>query len=76
MKTIAKSSCKMCHSECGVDVHIEDGEVTHIYGMRDGYGALLNRGKICSRGNSVTQFLYHPRRLKYPFEASWRKGRG
>ena len=36
MERIAKSSCKMCHVECGVAVHIKDGKVTHIHGLNEG----------------------------------------
>lgn len=63
----------MCHGGCGVLVYTENGNVTAIKGDPD---SPLNKGKICLKGASSLEHLYHPDRLKYPVKRTGKKGEG
>ena len=77
MKEVAretiKTVCQASHSECGVLVHVEDGQIVEIEGDPD---HPMNRGKLCPKGIVYTQLLYHPDRLKYPLKRAGERGEG
>lgn len=68
-----KSACRMCHGGCGVLVMVKDGKVVQIKGDPD---SPLNRGKLCIKGLSSIEHLYHPDRLKYPLKRAGKRGEG
>ena len=70
---IVKSVCQPCHSNCGVLVHIQDGQVIKIEGDPD---FPENEGRMCVRGMSFTQLLYHPDRIKHPMKRVGERGAG
>ena len=55
----------MCGMLCGIDVHLEDGQVTDIKGNEN---YLANRGRICIKGSSGVSQLYNPERLTKPLK--------
>jgi anaerobic selenocysteine-containing dehydrogenase len=70
---VVKSNCGMCHSGCGVLVHIKDGMVTTIEGDPD---CPFNRGAMCAKGLAAKQLVYHPDRIKYPMKRAGNRGEG
>ena len=73
MEKIVRSVCQACHCECGVFVHVRDGEVTKIEGDPN---HPMNRGFICVKGRAQPQVVYHPDRLKYPLRRAGERGGG
>ena len=63
----------MCHGGCGVLVHVEDGKVIKVKGDPQ---SPLNKGKMCVKGLSSIEHLYHPNRLKYPLKRKGKRGEG
>ncbi len=70
---IYKSACRMCHGGCGVLVHVENGKVIKVKGDPQ---SPLNKGKMCVKGLSSIEHLYHPNRLKYPLKRKGKRGEG
>jgi anaerobic selenocysteine-containing dehydrogenase len=68
--TAARTTCPFCLNGC-------ESIVTAGYQYRMEYptDAVVNRGRLCPRGNSASIVVDHPRRLAYPLlygkEASW-----
>ncbi len=58
---------------CGVLVHVKDNRVVKVEGDPD---HPWNQGRLCSRCLSMTQYMYHPDRLKTPLKRVGRKGEG
>lgn len=52
-----------CHGGCGVEIHVKDGKVVKVEGMDD---HPWYQGRACPRVLALTQYMYHPNRLKYP----------
>ena len=63
----------MCYCGCGVLAHIKGGKVVKITGDPDHPN---NRGKLCVKGLSGIELLYHPDRLNYPLERAGERGEG
>ena len=55
------STCRQCGAGCGIIVRIMNGRALKIEGNPEDP---FNRGKLCARGQSALQILYHPDRLK------------
>lgn len=55
------STCRQCPAGCGIIVRIMNGRALKVEGNPE---HPLNRGKLCGRGQSSLQILYHPDRLK------------
>ena len=70
---VIKSNCRICHGGCGVLVHVRDGRVTKVEGDPE---YPVNRGSMCSKGLSVTQYMYHPDRVLYPQKRVGERGEG
>ena len=73
MEKIIRTVCQGSHSECGILVHLKDGQVTRVEGDP---GHPWSRGFICVKGRAQPQYLYHPDRLKYPLRRSGERGNG
>lgn len=72
--SVIRSICRSCGKvECGVLVHVEDGNVRRIEGDPT---APANRGRICAKAHAAIQTLYHPWRLKYPLKRIGTRGAG
>jgi len=50
---------------CGMDVHVENGEIVKVEGMRE---HPMNQGSLCPKGAAVLEYVNSPNRLKYPMK--------
>jgi len=62
-----------CHGGCGVEVHVKDGKVVKVEGMDD---HPWYQGRLCPRALAMTQYIYHPDRLKHPMKRVGERGEG
>lgn len=70
---VVRSNCGMCHGGCGILVHLDEGNITKVEGDPE---CPVNEGAMCPQGLAVTQFVYHPGRLKYPLRRVGKRGEG
>ncbi|MEJ2624697.1 MAG: molybdopterin oxidoreductase family protein [Pseudolabrys sp.] len=70
---VAKTTCYMCACRCGIDVHIQDGQVRYISGNKD---HPVNRGVLCGKGSAGIMQHYSPARLKKPLLRTGPRGSG
>jgi anaerobic selenocysteine-containing dehydrogenase len=68
-----KTICRMCSTACGIIAHVKDGKVVLVEGNPD---FPINKGGICPKGLSSIQFLYDPKRLRYPLKRVGARGEG
>lgn len=62
-KSVVRTACSLCHMSCGMDLHIEDGRIKEVKGIKD---HPLNRGVLCPKGRAVLEHLHSPKRLTVP----------
>ncbi len=62
-----------CHGGCGVKVYIKDGKVIKVEGDED---HPYLQGRLCPRALALTQYIYHPDRLRYPLKRTGQRGEG
>lgn len=60
---IIKTCCRACIANCGVIAHVRNGRVVKLYGNPEDR---MSKGRMCAKGLSGIQALYHPNRNKYP----------
>lgn len=67
------SSCRQCPAGCGILVRISEGRAKKIEG-----NPLhpINSGRLCARGQSTLQELYHPDRIRQPLKRTGDRGSG
>jgi anaerobic selenocysteine-containing dehydrogenase len=70
---IVRTTCAICHCDCGVFVHLENGAVSRIEGDPD---APTSRGVLCAKGMASLELLNHPSRVKHPLKRSGERGEG
>ena len=58
-----KTICDLCPYQCGITVHVEDGKIVKATGLKE---FLPSKGLICSKGTSLPEVVYDPKRIKYP----------
>lgn len=71
---IVKSVCSMCHHLCGIDVHVENGKIVKVTGMKE-----HQFNKLCEKGYAIPELVHSPQRLTNPLrkingefrEVSW-----
>lgn len=68
-----KTSCRACIANCGVIAHVRDGQVVKIEGNPIDP---MSKGRLCAKGLSGIQALYHPNRNKYPLRRVGERGSG
>lgn len=74
MKTgIARTTCAICLQDCGMLVHVKDGEIVKIEGDPD---APLNMGALCVKAHASVEIRNHPGRLKHPLIRKGKRGEG
>lgn len=54
------TTCQECAGGCGIGVRLIDGRAKKLEGISE---HPINHGKVCARGHSSLQALYHPERL-------------
>lgn len=72
-ETIVKTSCRACIANCGVLAHVKDGQVVELKGNPEDP---MSKGRMCAKGLSGIQALYHPNRIKYPMKRVGARGEG
>lgn len=67
------TTCGDCGGGCGVAVRVMHGRANHVMGLPT---HPMSHGKVCARGLSAVQALYHPDRLTTPLRggkpADWK----
>lgn len=59
------TTCNLCPAGCGVVCRVVNGKAVRVQGNPV---HPVNRGRLCPKGLSSLQFLYHPERLKTPLK--------
>lgn len=70
---VIKTACRACIANCGVLARVENGAVVSLEGNPDDP---MSRGRMCAKGLSGIQALYHPNRNKYPLRRVGERGSG
>ena len=71
-QTVVKTTCcNTCSFQCGVKVHVRDGEVLKIEGDRDNP---LGKGRMCVKARASIDFHNHPQRLNFPLKRTGARG--
>lgn len=65
------TSCRACISNCGIIAHVKDGRVVKLEGDP---ADPMSEGRVCPKGLSGIQALYHPNRNKYPMKRVGERG--
>ncbi|NMA68486.1 MAG: molybdopterin-dependent oxidoreductase [Desulfitobacterium sp.] len=54
-----------CYETCSILSHVENDKLVKVEGnILHGY----TRGRLCAKGYALTEYVYHPERLKYPIK--------
>jgi anaerobic selenocysteine-containing dehydrogenase len=72
-RTTAWSAGPGCHGGCGQKVYVQDGRMVKIEGDEN---HPWSQGRSCPRVLALTQYMYHPDRLKYPMKRVGERGAG
>ena len=72
-RTTSWSAGPGCHGGCGVLAHIQDGKLIKIEGDPE---HPWSQGRLCSRALAITQYVYHPNRLRRPLRRIGKRGEG
>jgi anaerobic selenocysteine-containing dehydrogenase len=70
---VRRTTCYMCACRCGIDVHLQDGQVRYISGNRN---HPVNRGVICGKGSAGIMQHLSPARLRKPLLRVGERGAG
>ncbi len=62
-KRIAYRTCPLCEATCGLELHLDDDEITLVRGDRDD---VFSRGYLCPKGTALKQLEADPDRLRRP----------
>jgi len=73
VRTTSWSAGPGCHGTCGVLAHIRNGKLVKIEGDPE---HPWNQGRICARCLAMTQYVYHPDRLRHPLKRVGERGEG
>ena len=68
---IVKTVCNMCPNCCGIDVHVRDGKITRIVGMKEHPFRTL-----CVKARGIIDWVYSKERITSPLRKAngkWRK---
>ena len=68
---LVHTSCRACISNCGVIAHVKNGRVVKLEGDP---ADPMSQGRLCPKGLSGIQALYHPNRNKYPMKRVGERG--
>lgn len=66
-----KTCCRACIANCGVIAHVKNGRVIKLEGNPEDP---MSKGRMCAKGLSGIQALYHPNRNKYPMMRVGKRG--
>ncbi len=66
-----KTCCRACIANCGVIATVKNGRVIKLEGNPEDR---MSKGRMCAKGLSGIQALYHPNRNKYPMMRVGKRG--
>ena len=61
--SIAIYTCPLCEATCGLELHVEDNEVTLVRGDRDD---VFSHGYLCPKGTAIRALEADPDRIRVP----------
>jgi len=70
-EVIKKTVCNMCNVRCGLDVHVQDGEITKIESMAE-----HPLKPLCVKADGIIEWVYSPQRVTHPMkkiDGKWRE---
>ena len=70
---IRQTTCYMCACRCGINVHVQDGQVKYIEGNKD---HPVNQGVLCAKGSAGIMQHLSPARLRTPLKRVGPRGSG
>ena len=70
---IRQTTCYMCACRCGINVHMQSGQVRYIEGNRD---HPVNKGVLCAKGSAGIMQHLSPARLRAPLKRVGERGKG
>lgn len=70
---VVKTACRACIANCGVLATVKNGRVVSLKGNPEDP---MSKGRMCAKGLSGIQALYHPNRNKYPMKRVGERGSG
>ena len=70
---VVYTACRACIANCGVIAHVKNGQVVKLEGNPVDP---MSKGRMCGKGLSGINALYHPNRNKYPLVRVGRRGGG
>jgi anaerobic selenocysteine-containing dehydrogenase len=74
MKTeVIRTTCAICLQDCGMLVHLKDGEIVKIEGDP---AAPLNMGALCVKAQASMEIRNHPDRIRHPLVRKGGRGEG
>jgi anaerobic selenocysteine-containing dehydrogenase len=62
-KRIAYRTCPLCEATCGLELHLEDDEITLVRGDKDD---VFSQGYLCPKGTALKQLEADPDRIRRP----------
>ncbi|MHC1711980.1 MAG: molybdopterin-dependent oxidoreductase [Solidesulfovibrio sp.] len=65
--------CRICHGGCAVRLTVAGGRVVRV---RPRAGSPFSLGRMCVKGLSTPEMMYHPDRLLYPLKRLGERGAG
>lgn len=72
-RTTAWSAGPGCHGGCGQKIYLQDGKLVRIEGDENNPWA---QGRSCPKVLALTQYMYHPDRIKTPLKRVGPRGSG
>ena len=75
-KRIAFRTCPLCEATCGLELHLDDDELTLVRGDKED---VFSHGYLCPKGTALKQLESDPDRIRQPLvrdgdtfrEVSW-----
>ncbi|MFT3808192.1 molybdopterin oxidoreductase family protein [Arenimonas sp.] len=68
---VKQTTCYMCACRCGINVHLQDGQIRYIEGNPE---HPVNRGVLCAKGSAGIMQHYSPARLRSPMLRTGERG--
>ena len=70
---VRKAVCSICNTQCGVNGYVKDGRLIKVEGTGENP---VSKGRLCVKGASNRQYVYHPDRIHTPLKRSGERGSG
>lgn len=71
--TRTTSVCRICHGGCLAELHTRNNKLVRVKPARD---SVFNRNRMCVKGLSTKDIIYHPARLTVPLKRKGDRGSG